>query len=1144
MANHRRVHCFSPSQSNANEQTEPRGAAGSASPSAAAQPNGPLARLKHAFDSFRQVERARTTDVSSALFHRSRSGRTWSPWHFTRHDREQDHADRLPPLPSRSHRKEPDGAKTLAKSAIARTISAESSDSPGVAIPPEAQTPERSDALRFARSVRDSLAAELTVSPLHGDELDRFAARLSGIASLDGASPVAQARTHLFACAVRAAGARDVWFAERMLQHIAVLDFDAPHRRTAANDEERRAWHVVRQLSRSSLGFSMIEHIRTAAGTPFKDRTHRFAVRTLLESAQALDHAPGDIRGVSWRDYSPGAVSARNTAAPLDTEEPGPTALAKRAFDAARSVLEHGPDSLTPDQCGALLAWRQGFCEDGRHSEFSQARERLHKFVTKTIPRVEENRWKTLLPRMLFGTHTSPLSALQFGTRGVPRQTIEREQAALKRKTSETLVQMKDSAAVEPSAVLTHSRAPRNAGARAARQLYVEHRDASIREKTRAALSRLIGRVQPSPSSLLAHARTRSSVVELAALQVWLDRGGFPGGHPDPAALVDIAKRAHDIGQSLATPRGMLTKEGTAHRKLERLFEATASWQKMSGDQLAKTKPFSRLAKQPFDVIRLAAWGKVAHVPEDDPFWLEVQDLLALENPSPAAGARDIASVRSTLTEVIMGLQSGQRLRLSDGGHQGVSTRGLNGTTKLFFGGVGIPVSPRLDLRASRTREAIVEVSRSTHGVELFIGRADGTDRHVGAGLLVGYDIDVGLTSLRAGLVTNATLHAHEISRPRGVSIRVARRIKPDGSGYDDQAMRAKLAEINDFLFSEAGAAPGGGPNGLWNRLAERYWNDPDISISWTDGVSDTKRRGVTVDVTATVEFYELGVDGPNDPGDLTLRGGPSAGIGRQTSRQTSDSVERSGSLRVEHHRVGTGSFWQERQGVAPGFAHPLSATGHESIGLFSIDTLVRTRKLDQRNTSAKLQLVREEERLVHRACLVDIEYSNVQAYVSALQDSRKELLQLLLASENMNARVGGANSAEPPAQAIARANQRINAHLADVLVNRSPHLTYVLRHRMRKHAAEALDANDARLSRAGEDLALRKRIEADNERILSDRSSWMLVELKVRERTTRSRSIGPNAIARLNTRTSATGDREIVVENVPFQVLEALDPA
>ncbi|MFP3534064.1 hypothetical protein SB763_32435, partial [Burkholderia sp. SIMBA_042] len=93
------------------------------------------------------------------------------------------------------------------------------------------------------------------------------------------------------------------------------------------------------------------------------------------------------------------------------------------------------------------------------------------------------------------------------------------------------------------------------------------------------------------------------------------------------------------------------------------------------------------------------------------------------------------------------------------------------------------PVSPRVDLRASRTREAVVEVSRSTHGVSLFVGTSKSSMHHVGAGLLVGYDIETALTTVRAGLVTNVILHARELSEPRGVSLRVARRLRPDGTG-------------------------------------------------------------------------------------------------------------------------------------------------------------------------------------------------------------------------------------------------------------------------------------------------------------------------------------------------------------------------
>jgi hypothetical protein len=1079
------------------------------------------------------------------VFHRSRSGRIWSPWHFTHHGREPDHAERIAPLPAPSRARQTTEAGTLVDSAIARIRSSADSDAVDSLTNENEPAAAWPDIVRNARDVQLCVANELTASPYHPEELDQFASDLYGIASLDGTSRVAAARARLFVDAARKAGIRETWFAHRVLRHIARLDFDAPHRRRATSDEERHAWRVVRELSRSDFGFSMLEQIRAAYGAPFRNRMHRVAIKVLIESGAALDYTPRHRRGASSADCSPGAVAARMgfVASPLRADEPGQTALAKRAFDAARGLLEAGADALTPDQCGALLAWRQGFREDGPHSELSQTRERLHKFVTKSIPRVEQNRLKTLLPRMLLGTDTSPLSALGFGTRGVPRETLAREQQALKRKMSETHVQIAGSAAVAPAAILAHARASRKAGGRAARQLYVENRDASIGDKTRVALSRLLTHVTLRPGRLLLHARAHSSVAELAALQVWLDRGGFPGGHPDSAALVEIAKRAHAIAESLASSRIARMKMGRARRKFDRLVETTASWQRLSPEQLMKTKPFSRLVKEPFDVMRLGAWGKVARVPDEDSFWLEVRDLLALEDSSPPAGARDIDTVRSTFTDVITRLPSGAQLRLSDGGHQGISTRGLNVTTKLFLGGLGVPVSPRLDVRGSRTRESVVAISRSTHGVELYMGRDDGVEQHLGAGLMVGYDLDIGITSLRAGLVTNATLHAREISRPRGVSVRVARRIKPDGSGYDDKAMRAKLAEISDFLFTEAVHQPGGGPNGLWNRLAVRYWNDPDVSISWTDGFSNLKRRGVTVDATVAAELPKFGVDGPKDPGDITSRAGPSAGVGRQQSQQTIDFAERTGSLRVEQHRVNTSSFWQRRKGIAPGFAHPLSATGHESIGLLSIDTPVKTTKLRQRNTSAKLQLVREEGRLVHRASLLDVEYSDVDSYVGAIEASRSEIFELFLAAEQSQVPAG---TVDPVAlhACTAQANQRLAAFIADVHVNRSPHLNYVLRYRLREQAAEALDANTAQLDQARGDAAPVARIEADNERILRDPASWLLAELKVRERTTRARSIGPSALIHLNTRTRATGDREIIVENVPFDLLDELDSA
>ena len=930
-------------------------------------------------------------------------------------------------------------------------------------------------------------------------------------------------RGALLADALAQAGAVDCRSAHLMIERIGMLDFAAPHLRRSASDAERDAWRAAHVLARSSEGRAILTALRSATLNPYDDDLHCFGVEALLTSANALKPIHADD-STATDDPAPGALAARistigenpRAAAAPTTNSAGATTLAARAFDAASTLLTHGRDALTADQRGALFAWRQSFRDDARHSELSQTKQRLARFTENTIPRVGEKRWKTLLPRMFRGRHGSPLSALRLGTQGVPRQTIAAEEAKVRKHLQAALPQLLESPAMDPRAAL-------------------------------------------------AHARPEASLAELAALSVWLERGGFPPGRPDDDTLRAIAQRANAMCEEATQPvqagANSSTSASAAHAPVPRRLRAslrrtTATWLTMPPQQFAKTRPFRLIAKRPFTVERLAVWGKVAGLPDDAPFWHTVNELRAATQHAPdMRAANNVDDVRETLVDVAANLQSGQRLRLTDGGRQGISTRGLNITVETVLRGHGMPISPRLDLRASRTREAVIDISRSTHGAALFIGTAKSSMRHVGAGLLVGYDVSTALTALRAGLVANATLHARELSEPRGVTLRVARRLLPDGSGYDDASLRAKLAGIVEHLFDESASAHDDGPEGVWNRLASRYWDDADVSISWTDAHTLNRRRGVTLDANATARVASFGRDTVVDPGSgertrpLSVRTGPSAGGGWQRSRQSAEVVERSGRVQVEEHRVGIGSHWQLRGGIAPGFSHPLDGEGRHTVGLFSIDAPAATMTLRERNRSAKLLLVREDGRLNHRGSILDIEYLDARTYTRAVDDARGELVALFaaeaLARRERNEALGKRGHAshvryEPSPDA--QAAERIDEHLASVRKNQRPNLTYVQRYRLRRQAALRLDANHAALAQAGGDARLQTRIAAANATILDDPASWMAIELKVKERNASARSFGPNAVLQLTTRTGAVGDREIVTEGVPFEVLEALD--
>ncbi|MDR3096658.1 MAG: autotransporter [Paraburkholderia sp.] len=1041
-----------------------------------------LGRFAHALSRTRQRMKAARLDVSTAGWQHSTHGKPFAPAEF------KEHGARFPARP------------VDASDATATPLA--SAEKEGRAALAKTAAPEQPKPRPPAPDAADETAARALAEAMHGDRalLGYVVQRLPGprghaLMAADlahrlqaygapAAAPAA-ARGALLAQALHGAHVGDAREAGEVLDALGTLDFARMQSPAPTTLAQQRAWHMAALLSRSDAGFEALSHLRSqhtggAGGTaaPPDDAT-RLAQRMMLQAADALEPA----MDATAHDVSPAAVAARHASAPGTPLNDTP--LAWRAYHAASTFTRYGRNALTDDQKGAFFAWRQNFREDGPGTELARARERLNKFSGKTIDRAAESRWKSFLPR-LFGRRRSPLSALRYGTQGVPRKAVADEHRALQ-------------------------------------------------QAMQGALPPLTDRPEMRPAAALSHARPERSIAELAALHVWLESGGFANGRPDAQQIRAIAQRAQTMCAALQ-PRDVASPA-----TLDRVRAETARWAAMEPHQLARSAPFKSIARGPFNLERLASWGKVAHVPADSPFWERLDALKTAASPDESTatpadpGSAD--DLRQSLKDVAHGLQSSSRLRLTDGARIGVSTRGLSANIGKVLHAGAVPVAPRVDLRASKSREAVVELSRGTQGVEMFLGTTKTSVAHAGAGVLVGYDFDVGLTQMRAGVTTQAVLHSRELSEPSGVSLRVARRVKADGTGYDDNAMREKLEGIIDHVFDEATNAhdPGqGGSRGTWNRLAQRYFDDPDVSVSWTDTVARTVKRGVSVDAGASVKL----------PGPASFaRVGGALGVGyERTARQTLDSKETSGRLQIEQHRVGAGSRWLGRFGAT------LSATknvGEVGVGLASLDAPSGTKTLSDDSHLAKVQLVREGGTLMHRACLFDTEYSSAQTYTRAIDASRDQWIDLF--SEHIEEQQQAQRQANPnvplrPPRELAA--ERLDQHLGDVKANRRPNQTYFHRYRLRRAAAAQLDvlhAAAAQLPRDGAH-AERAQLDAKTARILQDPASWMPAELKVKERTMLTRSPGLNFMVQMNTHTSATGDRELFAQSVPFALMERLD--
>ncbi len=979
------------------------------------------------------------------------------------------------------------------------------------------------DAITSPDALR-TYVSTLFVDPTHYDShTGALARRLYELGAHSPLAPKTEAasamRGALLALALRQSGIEHVGGARAAIERMALLDFNAPHTRVGSNEADREAWRAVRLLARSTEGFGILDALRASMGEPFKDDAHRAAFKTLLESADVLAPLPPlapHTADAVLHDGAPGAVAlhAKLFGGPLTAGERGPHALARRAFDAACTRLAHGRDALTPDQAGALFAWQQSFAEDGPGTDLSKVRERLSKFTQKTIPRVGESRWKTLLPRLVSGRQGSPLSALRLGTQGATRKTANQERECYRQGLRDSLSTLGPNRAMQPAAVL-------------------------------------------------AHARPTHSLVELAALHVWLERGGFPHDRMDEPAILAVAERARQMCAQLGGVKG------APPAVLADLQAATARWAAMKPQELARSKPFRSIAKRAYTLDRLALWGKVARVPDVSPFWATLDELRSLARPSgprlPAnAFMRTLAEtrvggwmgapgstpeteriddVRAVLKEVIETLPSGARLRLADGGRQGFSTSGLNAMTHAH----AVPISPRLKFVASRTRETVVEFSHGTHGFEMFVGRTKTSQRQAGAGVLVGYDAELALTSVRAGLATNVTLHSQESTEAAGVTIRMPHCLKAGGSGYDDRATRAQFWAVVEHFFDEAMQPHTDGANGTFNRLAELLLDHPTVSIGWTDTRARTSKRGVTVDATATAKLSSFGPRSARNPKTgktaklLGVSAGPSVGIGWEKSRLAGSSNEGSGRHRIEQRYVGAGHLIQLRGGIAPGFSHSLDASGRSSVGLLSLDALVATLGLGDSAGTAKLTLSIDNEKLNYRACTLEREDLDSKRYATTIDGARAGLVRTLAANHEGDVR-SAARSSTNLIDPAAAAGARIDEYVATVRHNRQFNHAYKYSFRLLRDPAASIDMLTALVRQSGNDPAVQAFADARRGKILGDPRAWVPRKLSIRERNGAVRSPGLSVGLALNVRTSATGDHDFANLSVPFAVLESID--
>ena len=752
-------------------------------------------------------------------------------------------------------------------------------------------------------------------------------------------------------------GAVDIDEATSVLDRVGTLDFDAPRATPvhADGDAKRavhteRAWRVARILARSADGFAALQALRAAAGRPAADAWRGKAVRVLLQATDALD--PTSAKAAD-QDPSLAAVARRALGdSQRITADACTPSLAARALDAAATWLERGSDALTPDQKGVLFAWLQGFREDGRGTDLSHARERLHKFVAKTALRDRDHRWSDLILRVA-GKRKAPLAALRLDT------SADRKR--------------------------------------------------------------------------------------------WWNK------------LASYIRGAHNASTSARS--SAISAEPQTQRR---------------------TRP-------------------------------------------PVA--RDLISTRLALKELAItgDPDKGHLTRLSDGGQHGLSSETVSLMVRNGMSAAGMFLSPALDARISRRRDALVELRFAEHGASLFVGTATTMRRQVGLGMLVGYS----LLPVTMGASLSGIPYAPEISKRRGVTLDVARRLKPDGSGYDDDGLQRKMAELVDHLFADGdetgGPASGRGAQATWNRLATRYFDDPDLSVGWMDDCEKNDRESATVGASVSLALPGAGVS----PAVI-------ASLGRESEIGRLESVSRSGRMQIQRYRAGNAGYLKASAGLR--IAEPNRLQDNASVRLAITPSILRPweKTLKETGETSVITLVREDGKLNPQACTLDVQFVNPDDYAKEIGKIRQILDKP--AATSIASQRPGVTAPASAGHAHTIAKQHIDAHLKQVQDERRDGQTYLLRYRLRDSAAARINALEARAAQArdeGEHSAkVQQQTKAKRDNILHDPQSWTLDRLIIREQLQRTK--GPlgrfklNLILDVDASTSRTDAHDVAAVHLP----------
>jgi cellulose synthase operon protein C len=926
---------------------------------------------------------------------------------------------------------------------------------------------------------------------------------------------------------------------QRMRQGLRFEPQQMPARQIMDRKLTALAWRTAQRLSPTATGYDCARALAGATWPAPNGGPARYAPKVWLQAANALVMA-------TQCDADPASVARKTAELATGTSATQQAHAAWIASAASRLWDTGNAEGLTESDKGALLAGRQCLFADGPGTPFAAIKSRIARHVNHTIPRatsddrdlqpaegeapvpVSSQRKAYAALVRPFGFQKTAVAGMQEGVQGASLGTWNKDAKELNKAIRDAfaiLVQIPGQPAGEDDFTARRS-AVLHKDSRAIHQVVEQAEMEVLAELSRPSDAATGADQQPIEYATKLNDGTLDRIAERVA-----------GKLSDEMIRIMARREARQPEQAEATAADNekpTLREARIHRLL------TAFRDKMAA---GNTGPRARAAARKLvrahlingsnvvDAAKLKCLRKRfgADLPAlaQEPF--DTIDRIALGKPvTPRGTTTD--DYREAGERLIDALEGSGKVILTDGGQFGLSTRGISAVAASF------PlIGARLNLQAAHGRHSVLEFSRSTAAYKIGFGTQQRNRFVVGAGLQIGHNVGI----VRGGGNMEGA-YLWDDSEQSTVDFNVARRLKADDDAYDEKTAKDQLKEINNFLFGNAGG--GKSEQALWNELGRLCYDSDDLSVSWTSQVGEVRQTEATAN-------FRVGLKVGTGKTSVRLNGIAGA-VHRYVTRAKLDVVAKSGQTKIESHRFGSGHRTGVQVGINATVGDTLQKRGEVEptdaaiVSVFTPNLCSYEIPVHDTFGQVKPTLVPENGRLQGRASNIDIEFVNFSEYKAVLRQNPVWSVAFGLKPGDPMP-----DTQEELKATLTAGGAKIQAYLPVLSTNRAQSLMYVLRLRLREHAAHAADALQDRIaareaSNLDGDAGEIQILNGQRDALLARSDSWLPTELLTIQANDRQLSWGVRLGVQLGIQKGGRGEREVTSLKVKPREADKLDNA